>query len=154
MLRGFALAALENIALWHERDISHSSVERVFLSDAFILADYAADRMAKILRGLEVDSERMKINMDLSQGQLMSSQLLLVLVNAGQSREEAYKMVQRISHYLKPGEHLLEAALNDEKIMQVLKPAQVKKVFSSVGQAKVLEKVIENVVASVDGGLT
>ena len=101
MLRSYASAGLENIALWHERDISHSSVERVFFPDAFILLDYALARMTRVIGNLFVDKKRMLANMQLSSGQLFSSHLLLSLVKTGLSREEAYKIVQKMSHSLK-----------------------------------------------------
>lgn len=118
LLRSYALAAFENIALWHERDISHSSVERVMFPDAFILADYMVQRASALLKGLYVDQKRMLVNMDTSQGQLYSSHVLLYLVQKGLSREEAYKIVQRISHGMKAGEHLLELILKDEELLK------------------------------------
>lgn len=116
LLRAYAGAAYEDVALWHERDISHSSVERVIFPDAFILCDYATDRLATLIENLEVVKERMLSNMDLSQGQLFSSQVLLALVDKGMSREDAYKQVQSICHSLKPGEHL-HARLKSENLV-------------------------------------
>ncbi len=113
LLRSHAGAALENIALWHERDISHSSVERVILPDAFILTDYALHRMAGVVENLDVDEPRMLENMKLSKGSLFSSHLLLLFVETGLSREEAYKKVQSLTHGLKPHEHLEEVLLDD-----------------------------------------
>jgi adenylosuccinate lyase len=130
LLRGYAMTALENIALWHERDISHSSVERVILPDAFIIADYATDRMATLIEGLYVDRERMLGNMNLSGGSLMSSHLLLALVDTGLSREEAYTEVQRLAHGLKVGETLREAAGRDAKVSQRLSEKILDDVFS------------------------
>ena len=130
LLRGYALTALENIALWHERDISHSSVERVILADAFIVADYATDRMATLIEGLYVDRERMLSNMNLSGGSLMSSHLLLALVDSGLSREEAYAEVQRLAHGLKPGETLRQAAGQDARVGQRLTASVLDDVFS------------------------
>lgn len=130
LLRGYAQASLENIALWHERDISHSSVERVAFPDAFILADYAADRMAKIVENLEIDKERMKHNMMLSQGQLFSSHVLLHLVDKGLSREEAYKIVQALSHGLKPGEHLKDVLLTSSETKTHFTKKDVDSIFS------------------------
>jgi len=124
LLRAYAGAAYEDVALWHERDISHSSVERVIFPDAFILCDYATDRMATLIENLEVVPERMLANMDISQGQLFSSQVLLALVDKGQSREDAYKQVQSICHSLKPGEHLHERMkkekLVDDKVLDAI----------------------------------
>ncbi len=130
LLRSYAMAALEDIALWHERDISHSSVERVIFPDAFILIDYACDRLASVLGGLYVDRERMKRNIELSQGQLFSSHLLLALVEAGLSREEAYAKVQALSHGLKLGETLEAAARADRDVSIRVKESDITAIFS------------------------
>ncbi len=138
LLRGYLLAGLEDIALWHERDISHSSVERVALPDAFILCDYALDRAVKLVEGLEVDAERMQHNMDLSAGQLFSSHLLLALVGKGLSREESYLIVQRLSHGLKPGGHLREAAKVDQETRGRLSEIEIDEVFSGARHKKAI----------------
>jgi adenylosuccinate lyase len=130
LLRSYAQAAMENIALWHERDISHSSVERVIFPDAFILADYAIDRMVKLVEGFEVDEGRMRANMDLSQGQLFSSHLLLALVDKGLSREEAYQHVQRLSHQMRPGSQLRDEALADATVAKLLTAGEIDAIFS------------------------
>jgi adenylosuccinate lyase len=95
LFRGYASAALENVALWHERDISHSSVERIILPDACILLDYMLDMFAWIVRGLRVYPENMKRNLELTQGVIFSQRVLLALIDKGLAREEAYKLVQR-----------------------------------------------------------
>ncbi|MBE3519064.1 MAG: adenylosuccinate lyase [Firmicutes bacterium] len=97
LLRGYALSALENNALWHERDISNSSVERVVLPDATILTDYALDRMNGILRELKVYPERMAENLRLTGGLIFSEEVLLALVEAGMRREDAYRIVQDLA---------------------------------------------------------
>jgi adenylosuccinate lyase len=94
VVRANAGAAFENIALWHERDISHSSVERVILPDSTILADYLLARMTDIVSGMRVFPERMRRNLDLTGGLVFSGQLLQDLVEAGAAREDAYKWVQ------------------------------------------------------------
>jgi adenylosuccinate lyase len=94
LLRSYAQAAFENVALWHERDISHSSVERVILPDSFQLLDYMMDRLGGILEGLVVYPERMRSNLDLTGGLVYSQSVLLALVKTGLSREKAYKIVQ------------------------------------------------------------
>jgi adenylosuccinate lyase len=94
LLRGNAVAALENIALWHERDISHSSVERVIIPDSFLALDHMLRRMTKIVAGLSVNVERMRRNLDSSKGLVFSGQLLLELTARGMSREDAYRVVQ------------------------------------------------------------
>ncbi len=94
VVRANAQAALENVALWHERDISHSSVERIILPDSTILIDYMLSRMADILAGLRVFPERMRQNLDATHGLVFSGQLLLDLVEAGAPRDAAYQWVQ------------------------------------------------------------
>jgi adenylosuccinate lyase len=94
VVRANASAAFENIALWHERDISHSSVERIILPDSTILADYLLARMTEIVAGMRVFPERMRRNLDATGGLVFSGQLLQDLVEAGAAREEAYKWVQ------------------------------------------------------------
>lgn len=142
LLRSYSSAAMENIALWHERDISHSSVERVIFPDAFILCDYALDRMSQVIDNLSVQKERMKQNMELSQGQLFSSHVLLVLVEKGLSREEAYAHVQRVSHQLKSEESLQEALLNDAQLSELLTPKDLRPIFSGETHKKAIKKVL------------
>ncbi|SEH10811.1 adenylosuccinate lyase [Thermoleophilum album] len=95
LLRGYQQAALENVALWHERDISHSSVERVALPDAMILLDYAQHLALRVVEGMRVNVDRMRRNLELTHGALYSQRALLALVAAGRSRDEAYRIVQR-----------------------------------------------------------
>jgi len=95
VVRGAAVAGLENVALWHERDISHSSAERIVIPDAFLAVDYMLDRFAWLAEGLVVRSERMRENLDASHRLYFSQRLLLALVEAGLRRDEAYRLVQR-----------------------------------------------------------
>ena len=94
LIRGYAVAALENVALWHERDISHSSVERVILPDATIALDYMLVKFTAVVKDLIVYPERMLANMDKAHGLVYSQKLLLELARAGLSREDAYALVQ------------------------------------------------------------
>ena len=94
LFRGYTTAALENVALWHERDISHSSVERIILPDACTLLDYTLDLFTGIVRGLQVYPENMRRNLELTQGLIFSHRVLLTLIDKGLSRQEAYKLVQ------------------------------------------------------------
>lgn len=103
MLRGNAIAALENVALWHERDISHSSVERIILPDSTILLDYLLVKMREVLEGLQVYPERMERNLHRTQGLLFSQRVLLALAEKGVSREVAHDLVQR--NAMKAWEH-------------------------------------------------
>ncbi len=95
LLRGYTVPALENVALWHERDISHSSAERVILPDACLALDYMLDLFTTVMRGLQVYPERMRENMDASYGLPFSQRVLLALIEKGRSRQEAYTIVQR-----------------------------------------------------------
>ena len=95
VVRGHLVTALENTALWHERDISHSSAERIIFPDACATVDYMAQEMSRVLRGLEVRPERMLRNLQLGGGVVFSQRVLLALVDAGMSREDAYLIVQR-----------------------------------------------------------
>jgi adenylosuccinate lyase len=95
VVRAAATVGLENVALWHERDISHSSAERVVLPDAFLALDYMLDRFTWLVEGLIVDSQRMRANLDASHGLVFSQRVLLALVESGLSRDEAYRLVQR-----------------------------------------------------------
>jgi adenylosuccinate lyase len=97
LLRGYAQAAVEDVSLWHERDISHSSVERIMLPDATILLDHMQRRMLGLIRGLVVDAARMRENLDLTHGALFSQRLLLALVARGATRDDAYRVVQRLA---------------------------------------------------------
>src|SRR5205807_8287467 len=97
VLRGHAVAALENVALWHERDISHSSVERIIFPDSCTLLDYMLVTLTKLVDGLVVYPENMKKNLGLSLGMWNSQTVLLALIRKGLSRERAYEMVQRIA---------------------------------------------------------
>jgi adenylosuccinate lyase len=94
LLRGYAQTGLENVALWHERDISHSSVERVSLPDATILLDYAQHLAIRVVEGMTVHEDRMRENLNATHGALYSQRALLALVEAGRSRDEAYRIVQ------------------------------------------------------------
>jgi len=94
LLRGYAVAGLEDVALWHERDISHSSVERVALPDATILLDYAQSLALRVVEGMTVHAERMRANLDATHGALFSQRALLALVEAGRTRDDAYRIVQ------------------------------------------------------------
>jgi len=97
ILRGNAQAALEDVALWHERDISHSSVERVILPDSTILLDHMQRRVLNLVQGMVVDDTRMRENLELTHGALFSQRILLAMVGRGMTRDEAYRIVQRLA---------------------------------------------------------
>jgi len=131
VLRGYAVTALENVALWEERDISHSGAERVILADACILLDYMLDKLSGVMDNLVVRPERLQSNIYLTHGLVFSQRVLLALVAAGVSREDAYTMVQRNAmRCWEDGTPLLDALLHDADVRGVLDAAKIKEQFS------------------------
>ncbi len=118
LLRGYASAGLENVALWHERDISHSSVERVALPDATILLHYTLVRMTHLIENLIVDDERMLANLESTKGLVYSQAVLLALIDSGLTRDEAYRLVQRNAMMTWDGDGtFLENLLGDDAVL-------------------------------------
>jgi adenylosuccinate lyase len=150
LLRGNATAALENIALWHERDISHSSVERVILPDSFIALDHMLRRFTRIVRGMVVYPERMRENLERSRGVVFSGSVLLELARRGVSREQAYEWVQRNAmrsfHEKRDFKTLL---LADPDITQVLTAADIEKAFDLDDQFRNVDAIFERVFTRV-----
>ncbi len=131
VVRSNAQAALENVALWHERDISHSSVERVILADSTILLDYLLAKTAHLVDTMFVYPERMRENLDLLKGLIFSGQLLLDLVEKGASREDAYRWVQRNAMQVwETREDYRTLVERDDDIRQYLKPSEIAEVFN------------------------
>jgi adenylosuccinate lyase len=131
VLRANAQAALENVALWHERDISHSSVERVILADSTILLDYLLARTANLVETMFVYPERMRENLDLLKGLIFSGQLLLELVEKGALREDAYRWVQRNAMQVwETREDFCTLVERDPDVRQYLKPSEIAEVFN------------------------
>src|ERR1700756_4078112 len=130
LLRGNAHAALENVALWHERDISHSSVERVILPDSFIALDHMLRRFTRIVKGMVVYPERMRENLNRSRGVVFSGSVLLEILRRGISREQAYEWVQRNAmRAFAEGRDFKELLLADPDVMAVLNGADVERAF-------------------------
>ena len=131
VVRSNTIAALENIALWHERDISHSSVERVIIPDSTILVDYMLARLTRILRGLVVYPERMLENINKSYGLYNSQRVLLQLVEKGMSREKAYQLVQRSAmESWKSKMDFKEILREDKEVRQHLSSAEITRLFN------------------------
>jgi adenylosuccinate lyase len=129
-MRSYAQAALENVALWHERDISHSSVERVIAPDATIVLDFMLRRMTYVLANLCVYPENMRRNLEKSGGTVFSEKILLALVDKGIARDQAYRMVQR--HALKVGREggdLKRELLKDDEIRRYLSAREIESVW-------------------------
>ncbi|HMG18810.1 MAG TPA: adenylosuccinate lyase, partial [Gemmatimonadales bacterium] len=150
LLRGNAMAALENVALWHERDISHSSVERVILPDTFIALDHMLRRFTRIVKGMMVYPERMLENLQRSRGVVFSGQVLLELAQRGVSREQAYAWVQRSAmksfHDKTDFKALLRA---DTDVMAVLTPADIERAFDLDTQLRHVDTIFERVFQEV-----
>jgi adenylosuccinate lyase len=130
LMRSYAQAALENVALWHERDISHSSVERVIAPDATIVLDFMLRRMTYVLGQLCVYPENMRRNLEKSGGTVFSEKVLLALVDKGVARDDAYRMVQR--HALKVGREggdLKEELVKDQEIRRYLSAQEIEAVW-------------------------
>jgi adenylosuccinate lyase len=130
ILRGYASTGLENIALWHERDISHSSTERVILPDACLLLDYALDMFTDIVTRLQVYPERMRKNMEATHGLVFSQRILLELIEAGLSRETAYGIVQRNAmDCWETGQPFLKLLTEDENVIELLSEKHLQSLF-------------------------
>jgi adenylosuccinate lyase len=146
LLRSYAQAGLENVALWHERDISHSSVERVVLPDATILLDYLLVRFRGILEGLQTYPDRMRQNLELTGGLVFSEAVLLALVGKGLSRDEAYRLVQR--HAMKAWESrepFKPLLLADPEIRHHLSPAEIENCFDLGYHLRHLDEIFARV---------
>src|SRR5262245_44101529 len=148
LLRSNAMAAMENVALWHERDISHSSVERIIFPDSTILTDYLLDKTANLIERLVVYPERMKENLELTQGLVYSGELLLELVAHGITREDAYRWVQRNAMRVwEEGGTFKEKVLSDTDISKTLKAGDIEKVFDSARLLANVDRIFERVFA-------
>ena len=130
IVRGYALPALENVALWHERDISHSSVERMIGPDATVTLDFALNRLTGVIENLVIYPERMQANMDRLGGLIHSQRVLLALTSAGVSREDAYRLVQRNAMKVwQENKDFLEELLADEDVTKALSPEVIRDQF-------------------------
>jgi adenylosuccinate lyase len=146
VVRSNAQAALENVPLWHERDISHSSVERVILPDSTILADYLLTKTANLVETMFVYPERMMANLESTAGLVFSGQLLLDLVKAGILREEAYRMVQRHAmRSWREGLNFKELVLGDPEITSRVSMAKLERAFDLGRQLRNVDKIFRRV---------
>ena len=141
VVRGYAGSSLENLALWHERDISNSSVERIVLPDAAIALDFMLHRLAGLVESLVVYPDRMRENLEASRGLVFSGGLLLALTETGASREDAYRLVQRHAmHTWEQGGSLRDRVLADPEIAERLRKEEIEALFD-------LDRVLRNVPA-------
>ncbi len=131
VIRGNAVAALENVALWHERDISHSSVERIILPDSCTLLDYMLVRLDKLVEGLQIYPENMQRNLEITKGLYFSQSILLELTRRGMERKEAYEAVQRVAmNTWQSDDSLAENVKADPQIMEHLSPGEIDELCS------------------------
>jgi len=130
LVRGYAVTAMENITLWHERDISHSSTERIILPDACLILDYSLALFTSVLKGLQVYPKRMVQNIELTRGLIFSQRVMLALIDKGLSRQKAYDLVQR--HAMKSwaeDKDFLKLLKSDRKVTASLPPGELEKLF-------------------------
>jgi len=146
ILRGNLLVALENISLWHERDISHSSAERVIFPDSFILADYLISETADIIRNWAVHQDRMKANIEATKGLIFSQRVLIALTDKSIPRPQAYELVQRSSlRVWKEELSLKDLLLADKDVLAILTPEQVSACFTLDPYLEKIDYIFERV---------
>lgn len=146
VIRGYMVTAYENVALWHERDISHSSTERIILPDATIALNYMLNRFANLIKNLTVFPERMKQNIDQTHGVIFSQRVLLALVEKGLSREEAYGIVQPLAMQAwETGVHFKELLAENETVQQLLTEAEVDGCFDVTYHLKNVDVIFEKI---------
>ena len=146
LMRSYALAAMENQALWHERDISHSSVERVIAPDATIALDFMLRRMTYVLKNLCVYPEAMRRNLERNGGIIFSERALLSLVNKGLARDAAYRIVQAHAHKVwKDGGHLKQALLEDPEARRYLSASEIEKIWDLQHYLKNVDAIFRRV---------
>jgi adenylosuccinate lyase len=149
LVRAYAITGFENVALWHERDISHSSVERVALADACIVVDFMMHRLHGVIAGLEVFPDNMARNLELTHGLVFSSRVLEALLQAGLARTEAYKLVQRAAmRCWDTREPLQEVLASDPEVMARLSQEDLDEAFDIEGALSGVEAVFERVLQS------
>ena len=151
LIRSYVHAALSNVVLWHERDISHSSVERVMFPAVFVLSDFALHRLAYLVEHLTVQPLKMAGNLKSCQGRECSSLLLTALVRKGMSREKAYSLIQRESFYaLQKGLHLKDQVLKNKQVLRHLSRKEIDHLFSVEEKAKKLSQRVKKLLSSLD----
>jgi len=153
VLRGFAVTAMENVALWHERDISHSSAERIIIPDGCSLLHYMQHIFTQVITGLQVDSERMLANLNMTGGLVFSQRILLALIDKGIGRQEAYKIVQRnakqvwamTSQGSVQGLALLEVLSNDPEVTEYLTHDELRELTNTEYYTKYVDVAFKRV---------
>jgi len=151
VLRSNALAGLENVALWDERDISHSSVERIILPDSSILTSYMLKKMNDIISGLVVHEDRMRKIIDITGGAIFSGRFLVSLMSRGLSRTRAYQIVQRLAIPASKGKgHLRQLALDDPETQSILGEAEIESIFDLDYYLRYIDTIFYKVLEETD----
>jgi len=151
LLRGYMVAAMENIALWHERDISHSSVERVILPDATTIVHYALRRLTRIMQNLVVYPEHMQKNLNATHGLYNSQRLMLKLIDYGRTREEAYDLVQPLAmKSWKEGQSFQSLVLASKEVMAYISPEEIHQFFDAGHHMKQVDVLLSRVGISTE----
>ena len=146
VLRGNAMAAIENVALWHERDISHSSVERVILPDSTILLDYMLDKAEGLISDLVVNKDKMLRNMDVSRGLVYSQHIMLELIKKGATRLEAYDLIQGAAlECYKGGKTFKELVMKDDGVKKYLDDKEIENCFSQEYHLRHIDGIFKNI---------
>ena len=146
LIRGAVTPALENISLWHERDISHSSVERVIGPDTTILLDFALSRLTNVVKNIVVNKKNIKANLDKLNGLIYSQRILLMLTQKGVSREDSYDIVQKnASKSWDNQSDFKEIILSDKGIMEILTKEEIDDLFSLDYHLKNVDYIFKNV---------
>ena len=146
LVRGFALTSMENIALWHERDISHSSTERITFPDSCLILDYALTTFTSVINGLKVDTKRMKKNLELTRGLIFSQRVMLALIDKGLSRQIAYELMQRNAMKTwKSNKSFLSLLKADSEVTAVLPQAELEALFDYQYYLRHVDDIFERV---------
>jgi adenylosuccinate lyase len=145
LVRGYSVTAMENITLWHERDISHSSTERIILPDACLALDYSMNVFTSVMKGLNVYPKRMKENMEITRGLLFSQRVLLALIDKGMSRQSAYKIVQRnaMETWQSSTKKFINLLKADDEVMAVLSVTELEALFDYNYYLRFVDDVFE-----------
>ena len=144
LVRGFALTSLENVALWHERDISHSSTERITLPDACTIIDYALAIFTSVVKGLKVYPRKMKKNLEMTKGLIFSQRVMLVLIDKGLSRQKAYELVQRNAmNAWKSNRSFLNFLKADSEVIAVLPTEELESLFDYQYYLRYVDEIFE-----------
>ena len=144
LVRGYALTSMENIALWHERDVSHSSTERIILPDSCLILDYSLTLFTLIMRGLQIYPQRMKRNIELTKGLIFSQRVMLALIDKGLSRQKAYALVQRNAMKAwKGNKSLVNLLKSDPEVTATLPPEELEPLFDKQYYLRYIDDIFE-----------